>query len=400
MQPHDSNSPLSRFLVLDLTRARSGPTAVRQLVDWGAEVIQVQAPPVDGKENTLGFDRAGSDYQNLHRNKRSLSLDLRTPEGRELLYRLVRKADVVVENFRPAVKRKLGIDYETLSALNPRLVYASISGFGQDGPYADRPGLDQIAQGLGGLMTITGRPGDGPLRVGIPIADLSAGLYCAMGILLALLERESSGKGQWVRTSLLEAQIAMLDFQAARWLVEGEIPAQVGNDHPIYMPAGAFPTSTGYINLQVVGQEMWQKFCAVLDLPELAADARFASVADRSVNRVALVERISQATRGRSTDEWIERLNKVGIPSGPILKIDEVFSDPQVKHLGMTQVVTHEALGDLEQVRSPISMSRSRQHVGEAAPDLGEATMDILSKLGLAPGEIEALVEKGAVYCG
>lgn len=400
MQPCDESCPLSRLLVLDLTRARSGPTAVRQLVDWGARVIQVQSPPIDGKDNTLGFDRDGSDYQNLHRNKQNIALDLRKEEGRALLYRLVEKADVVVENFRPGVKKRNGIDYETLSRINPRLVYASISGFGQDGPYAGRPGLDQIAQGLGGLMSITGRPGGGPLRVGIPIADIAAGLYCALGILTALFEREASGKGQWVRTSLLEAQIAMLDFQAARWLVEGEVPGQVGNDHPLYMPAGAFPTLNGYINLQVVGQDMWERFCATLQMPDLVDDPRFATIAARSENRVELVALIGEVTCRRSTGDWIDRLNAVGIPSGPILRVDEVFADPQVQHLAMTNRVVHDRLGPLEQVRPPVTMSRSRAHVGDAAPELGSGTREVLAGLGLGEAEIGDLLAGGAVYCG
>src|SRR6476619_2974388 len=275
----DPPLPLSRFKVLDLTRVRAGPTAVRQLADWGADVIKIEAPPTPGEG--LGGPRHGPDFQNLHRNKRSLTLDLKAPEGIEIFRKLVRGADVLVENYRPDVKTRLGIDYDALKPLNPRLVYASISGFGQTGPYRDRAGFDQIAQGMGGLMSITGLPGQGPVRVGIPVADLSAGIFTAMGILVALLEREVSGEGQWVESSLLAAQIAMLDFQAARWLIAREVPGQAGNDHPTSIPTGVFQTSDGYMNIGAAGEAIYRRFCKVIDAPELATDPAFATNADR-----------------------------------------------------------------------------------------------------------------------
>ena len=249
---------LAQFTVLDLTRVRSGPTCVRQLADWGANVIKIETPP--GIEEPMGGPREGSDFQNLHRNKRSMTLNLKTPEGLAAFKRMVKKADVVVENFRPDVKKRLGIDYKTLAKINPRIVYASISGFGQDGPYANRPGFDQIAQGMGGLMSITGLPGQGPVRVGVPIADLTAGMFAALGILVALLEREKSKKGQHIETSLLQAQIFMLDFQAARYLVEGDVAKQAGNNHPTSIPTGVFKTKDGYINIATTGQRIWNDF--------------------------------------------------------------------------------------------------------------------------------------------
>src|ERR1700704_5417635 len=255
---------LERFTVLDLTRVRSGPTCVRQLADWGANVIKIELPPEPGGGDPLGGPREGSDFQNLHRNKRSMTLNLKAPEALAAFKRMVKKADVVVENFRPDVKRRLGIDYPQLRKINPKLVYASISGFGQTGPYAARPGFDQIAQGMGGLMSITGSPGQGPMRVGIPIADLTAGLFCALGILVALLEREKSGKGQEVTTSLLESQIFMLDFQASRWLNAGEVPPQAGNNHPTSIPTGVFKTRDGYINVAAVGGVMWERLCRTI----------------------------------------------------------------------------------------------------------------------------------------
>ncbi len=337
--------PLSRFTVLDLTRVRAGPTAVRQLADWGATVIKVETPPAPGSGEGMGGPRDGPDFQNLHRNKRSLTLDLKSPEGIEIFRKLVRQADVLVENYRPDVKTRLGIDYAALEPLNPRLVYASISGFGQTGPYRDRPGFDQIAQGMGGLMSITGLPGQGPVRVGIPIADLSAGIFCAVGILVALLEREVSGKGQWVQSSLLAAQIAMLDFQAARWLIAGEVPQQAGNDHPTSIPTGVFKTRDGHINIASAGDEIFRRLCRALDRPELADHPDYRAAAARSKNRRALNAAIEAITSGRDSAEWIERFNEAGVPAGPIYAINEVFADPQVKHLGIAQAVEHQVWG-------------------------------------------------------
>ena len=332
-----ASKALSRFTVLDLSRVRAGPTCVRQLADWGANVIKIEAPP--GVEDAMGGPRERSDFQNLHRNKRSMTLNFKSPEGVAAFKRMVKKADVVVENFRPNVKKRLGIDYKTLARINPRLVYASISGFGQDGPYADRPGFDQIAQGMGGLMSITGPPGQGPFRVGIPVADLSAGLFAALGILVALLEREQSGKGQAVETSLLQAQIFMLDFQAARYLVEGEVAKQAGNNHPTSIPTGAFKTRDGYINIATTGGKMWERFCRTIDADDLLENPNYQTEAARSTNRDALNAEIASHLQSRTSNEWVERLNKAGVPCGPIYAIDQVFADPQVEHLGMAQNV-------------------------------------------------------------
>ena len=389
-----STGPLARFKVIDLSRVRAGPTAVRQFADWGADVIKVEAPEGD---SGLGGERHGPDFQNLHRNKRSLTLNLKAPEGLEILHRLVRQADVVVENYRPDVKFRLGVDYETLRKLNQRIVYASISGFGQDGPYRDRPGFDQIAQGMGGLMSITGLPGQGPMRVGIPVADLTAGIFAAMGILIALLEREQSGEGQWVQSSLLGAQISMLDFQAARWTIGHEVPGQAGNDHPTSIPTGVFPTADGHINIAAAGEDIYRRFCKAVGAPQLATDPDFSTGKLRSENRVRLNEAIAAITRTSTSTDWVERLNAAGVPAGPIYKMNEVFADPQVQHLHITRKVPHKVLGEVEVIGQAIELSRTPWSVRSPTPEAGEHTDAILHELGYGAAEIEALRSKKVV---
>ncbi len=388
---------LGRFFVVDLTRVRSGPTAARQLADWGAEVIRIEAPVSVEPDDGLDGPRHAPDFQNIHRGKRSLTLNLRSPEGIAILHRLVARADVVIENFRPDVKHRLGIDFESLRAINPRLVYASISGFGQDGPYANLPGFDQVAQGYGGLMSVTGLPGQGPVRVGIPIADLSSGLYCAFGIVTALLEREVSGEGQWVTTSLLEAQIAMMDFQAVRWLIQREVPGQAGNDHPTYAPMGAFAAADGHINIAVLGTPMWVKFCAVLGAPEMAANPDFIDAETRLANRATLNAAIAAILRTKPRAEWMRLLNAASIPCGPINGMDEVFADPQVVHSGIAQAVEHPDLGEIRLVGQPVHLSRTPSHLRAAAPDRGQHSDDILHDLGYTDAEIAALRHNGVV---
>ncbi|HXY99556.1 MAG TPA: CoA transferase [Stellaceae bacterium] len=383
-----SQLPLSRFKVVDLTRVRAGPTCVRQLADWGAQVIKVEAADGDGG---LGGARHGPDFQNLHRNKRSMTLDLKQPEGLEILKRLVKDADVVVENYRPDVKYRLKVDYESLKAVNPRIVYGSISGFGQDGPYRDRPGFDQIAQGMGGLMSITGLPGQGPVRVGIPVADLTAGIFCAMGILVALLEREVSGEGQWVQSSLLAAQIAMLDFQAARWLIAKEVPGQAGNNHPTSIPTGVFKTRDGHINIAAAGSEIYQRLCKALGADGLAGDPDYATDKLRSKNRDRLNAAIEEITKTKSSAEWIELINEAGVPCGPIYKMDEVFADPQVRHIGIAQGVDHPSLGHIEVVGQAVTLSRTPSAIRTASPERGEHTEAVLREIGYDDAAIAGL---------
>ena len=386
-----ASQALSRYTVLDLTRVRAGPTCVRQLADWGANVIKIELPAHRQEGEPLGGPRDGPDFQNLQRNKRGITLDLQTPEGVAVLRRMAAQADVLVENFRPDVKERLGIDYETLRQVNPRLVYASISGFGQTGPYRDRPGFDQIAQGMGGLMSITGEPGRGPMRVGIPIADLTAGLFCALGILVALLEREQSGEGQWVQTSLLQAQIFMLDFQAARWLIKGEVPKQAGNNHPTSIPTGVFKTADGHINIASTGSRMWEKLCQALGAPELITREEFATAAARSENRDAVNAEIERRTVTRESAYWVEVLNKAGVPCGPIYSIDQVFADPQVKHLGIAQPVTLQDGRTVRMVGQPISLSRTPSRLAAPPPLIGEHTDEVLAEFGFTTEEIAAL---------
>ena len=389
-----ASKALSRFTVLDLTRVRSGPTCVRQLADWGANVIKIEMPAHLESGEPLGGPRDGPDFMNLHRNKRSITLNLKSPEGVAAFKKMVKKADVVVENFRPDVKQRLGIDYKTLRRINPRLVYASISGFGQTGPYAERPGFDQIAQGMGGLMSITGLPGQGPVRVGIPIADLCAGLLCAMGILVALLERENSGKGQEVETSLLEAQIFMLDFQAARWLVKGEVAKQAGNNHPTSIPTGVFKTADGHINIATTGGRIWERFCHALGVPELIKRPGFATSADRLKNRDLVNAEVESHTVKRTSADWVERFNAAGVPSGPIYAIDAMFADEQVKHLGIAQPVD---ATPLTLVGQPITLSRTPSRLVAPPPGLGEHTDAVLKEFGFSAKAIAALHASNAI---
>jgi crotonobetainyl-CoA:carnitine CoA-transferase CaiB-like acyl-CoA transferase len=378
----NGSGALSRFTVLDLTRVRAGPTCVRQFADWGANVIKIESP--DGSADFAA--RHDPDFQNLHRNKRSITLNLKTPEGLAVLKQLVARADVLVENYRPDVKDRLGIDYESLKKVNKRLVYTSISGFGQDGPYRERPGVDQIAQGMGGLMSITGAPGKGPMRVGIAIADLSAGLLAAVGTMTALLEREVSGEGQWVHTSLLEAQIFMLDFQAARYLMKQEVAGQVGNDHPTSVPTGTFRTRDGYINIAPT-PPMWKKFCATLGL-NIAEDPDFATPPARRKNRDRLAEAVEKVTLKETNATWIDRFNKAGVPCGPIYSIDQTFADPQVKHLGMAETVKSGKLGEIPLVAQPVNLSRTDSQLVAGAPEAGEQTDEILEWLGYSKDTI------------
>ena len=392
--------PLSRFTVLDLTAHRAGPTCVRQLADWGANVIKIEAPSAINKDKGgLTGARHGFDFQNLHRNKRSLTLDLKSEGGKEIFFKLVETADVVVENFRSAVKHRLGIDYEPCAKINPRIVYGSIAGFGQDGPYGKRPGVDQIAQGMGGLMSITGLPGQGPVRVGIPICDLTSGIFLAQGILMALLDREVTGKGQWVHTSLLESIMQMLDFQASRWTLAGEVAPQAGNNHPTGIPTGVFPTSDGHINIAASGNNLWLRFCKTIGHEELTENPDYATGDARSDNRDALNALLGEITSQKTSQEWIDLLNEAGVPCGPIYTIDQVFADPQVQHLKMTRPANHPTLGKQNLLSQALNLTGTPEpdHIRLPTPDLSQHTDEILNELGYDNDAVAAFHKSGAV---
>ena len=393
--PHvQASEALSHITVLDLTRVRSGPTAVRQLADWGANVIKIEAPESIEPDGALGAKRDTADFQNLHRNKRSLTLNLKEKEALDIFFKLVESSDVVIENFRPDVKDRLGINYEDLKSVNPRIILGSISGFGQDGPYGKRPGFDQIAQGMGGLMSITGAPGEGPMRVGIPVADLTAGLFCAMGIQTALIEREKSGLGQWVNTSLLQAQIFMLDFQAARWLAEKTVAGQAGNNHPTSVPTGVFKTSNGSMNLAVAGETIFRRFAEAIDKKEWIEMEEFKDAKSRLKNRDYLNKLIEEVTILKTSEEWVAMLEKVGCPCGPIYSIDQVFDDPQVKHLEMAKSIDTVPFGKTELVSQPFKLSRTPSEFKQKPPEKGEHTEEILLDLGIKSDQLKDLIDR------
>jgi formyl-CoA transferase len=391
------STALSDLTVLDLTRVRAGPTCVRQLGDWGAKVIKIEMPEEGAGATQTDFSaRHEADFQNLHRNKRGMTLNLKRADGLAILRQMVKQADVVVENYRPDVKERLGIDYAALSAVNPRIIYASISGFGQDGPYRERPGVDQIAQGMSGLMSVTGEPGHGPMRVGTALADLSAGVFAAMGILTALHERERSGRGQWVQTSLLQAQIFMLDFQAARYLMSGEVAGQAGNNHPTGAPTGVFKTQDGYVNIAPT-PVMWKRFCKAIDREDIVDHPNYATPKDRRNHRDELNELIGEIAATMTTTALVDRLNQAGIPCGPIYSIDQTFADPQVRHLGIAQGVPSPALGDITLVGQPFTLSRTPSQLVNAAPEYGEHTDEILTEFGYSAEDISRFRESGTI---
>lgn len=393
--PHiPASAALSRFRVIDLTQVRAGPTACRQLADWGADVVQVQMPEHMRGDDTLG-GQDGSDYQYTHRNKRSITLNLKEAEGIAILKRLIGTADVVVENFRPDVKFRLGIDYETLSKEYPKLVYASISGFGQTGPMAQRPGFDQIAQGMSGLMSVTGMPGEGPMRVGIPIADLCAGIFAAQGILVALLERDASGKGQWIHTSLLESMVYMMDFQTSRWLIDKEVPTQAGNYHPTSIPTGVYKARDGYMNIAVFGSKIWERFCDILGAPEWVTDERYKDKMGRSINRDSINAEINSRLASQDCAYWVERFNAGGVACGLINDVKGVFDEEQVKHLGMVKDVVSAHHGAQRLVGQPVQLERTPSTIVRAAPKRGEHSEEILREIGLDALELSSLKAKG-----
>ncbi len=392
-----TQNALSRFRILDLTRARAGPTCVKQFADFGADVIRIESPPHLGEGMLMAGGRLGFDMQNLHRNTRSITLDLKTDAAKEIFYKLVETADVVVENFRPDVKERLGIGYAKLSSINPKIILASISGFGQTGPYSKRPLFDQTAQGLSGLMSVTGAPGGGPMRVGAAVTDLTAGFLSALGIMTALLEREVSGRGQWVQGSLIQAGISLMDFQAVKYLMTGNIPEQVGNDHPTSMPTSCYACEDGYINVACSGEPMWLKFCEAIEKPEMKDDPLFILEKDRVANRFALNEVLGSIFIKKSKEYWVNKLNEYGVPCGPIYNVKEVFDDPQVQDQKISVTVDHPKLGTVTLLNQGVKLSRTPPSITRVAPDLGEHTQEVLSSLGYSPIEINAFKDQQVI---
>jgi crotonobetainyl-CoA:carnitine CoA-transferase CaiB-like acyl-CoA transferase len=387
--------PLNGLKVLDLTLARAGPTCVRHLADWCADVIKIEPPATDGED--VAGNRHGFDFQNLHRNKRAMTLNLKSPEGHAAFMRLVETADIIVENMRAQVKHRLNVSYDDVKAVNPRIVYGSISGFGQTGPYGHRAGVDQIAQGMGGLMSITGLPGQGPVRVGIPIDDLTAGNLLALGIMMAIFDRERTGVGRWVTTSLLEAQIFMLDFQASRWLIAKEVATQAGNDHPTGIPTGVFPTSDGHINIAASSSRVFGRFCDAIGQPDWKHKPEWKDQKARSAQRKEINAAIGEITRTKPSEHWIELLERAGVPCGPIYMIDQVFADPQVQHLQMATPMHSPVVGDVEVVASAISMTGFSKVIRLPTPEMSSSTDEVLASIGYSADEIAEMRKKGAI---
>ena len=387
-----ASQALEGLVVLDMTHMRAGPVCVRQLADWGANVIKVDRP---GDPPDFAGRQEG-DFQNKHRNKRSIAINMKSEEGRAAFHRMVKKADVVVENFRPDIKDRLGFDYETLRKINPRIVLSSISAFGQDGPYKDRVGVDQIIQGMSGLMSVNGIPGSGPLRVGIPIVDICTGLYAAIGITTALLERERSGEGQWVQTSLIECMMFFLDIQAARYVADGIVGKQVGNEHPTGVPTNAYKTKDGYINL-APPPAMWGRVCKAIGREDLIKHPDYATREVRRKRREEINGIFQAFTLQHDSATLLELFQKADVPCGPIYDIAEAYDDPQAKHLGLTQSVVGESGKEIRLPRQPFTLSRTPSKLASRTPKFAEHTDEILAEFGFGESEIASLRASAAI---
>ncbi|HLT19927.1 MAG TPA: CoA transferase [Thermomicrobiales bacterium] len=391
--------PLSGIRVLDLGRHLAGPTAGMWLGDLGADVIKIEWPPHGDHGRASGppfFEGESAFFISANRNKRSAVIDCKTPEGQEIFRKLAATADVVIENFRPGVMEALNIGYERIAETNPGIIYLSVSGFGADGPVADRPGLDQIIQGFSGLMSVTGFEDGPPVRVGIPIADLVTGLFGAYGVLAALQARERTGKGQRVETSLLESMVGLLAFQATRYLNGAGVPPPAGNHHPINAPYGVFRASDGYITIGAAGDKRWPQFCALIDAPEFLEDERFKDNGGRYENRELLADLISEKLQAKTVDEWVEIFNREGIPSGPIYNMEQALEHPQIKHREMVVEVPHPTMGVARLLGLPVKFKETPGQIF-APPLLGQHTAEVLAELGIDDAELERLEQAGVI---
>ena len=395
-----SAGPLDGIRVLDISRILSGPFTTMILADLGADVIKLEeptngddtrqwAPPFQGEESAY--------FLSVNRNKRGIAVDLKSDEGRGIAQRLADLADVLVENFRPGTAERLGLGYEELAKRNPRLIYASISGFGQTGPYASEPGYDAIAQALGGLMSVTGEMGRAPVRVGNSAADIGAGMWAAIGVLAALHERGVTGRGRWIDISLLDGQIAWLTYLASGYFATGEVPQRYGSAHPSIVPYQAMPTKDGHLMVAVGNDALWRKFATLLGLEALADDQRFATNPDRVRNRGSLIPLLENALASRTSAEWSHDLAAVGIPAGPINSIDAALAHPQVEYRDMVLSVEHPTEGTVRMVGSPIKLSGHTPAPSTAPPTLGEHTDEVLAELGFSRIDIRALHDTGVV---
>jgi crotonobetainyl-CoA:carnitine CoA-transferase CaiB-like acyl-CoA transferase len=391
--------PLDDLVVVDLTRALAGPYCTMMLADLGARVVKVETPK--GGDDTRGwgppfYNGESAYFLSINRNKQSLALNLKDRRGRDLLLRLARRADVLVENFRPGTMDRLGLGYATVREIAPRIVYCSISGFGQTGPYRARAAYDLIVQGMGGIMGITGEPDGAPMRVGVAIADICAGMFAAYGILAALRVRERTGTGQWVDAALLDGQVAWMTYMAANYFATGENPPRVGSAHLNLVPYQPFPTRDGFVNVAVGSEGLWHKFCEALETP-IATDPRFATNADRVRNREVLLEVLMPVFARRTTAAWVERLLRAGVPAGPIYRMNEVMDDAQVRHREMVVEVEHPRAGRVRVNGVPVKFSETPGGVVAPPPVLGEHSEAVLRELGCDAAELSALRRDGVI---
>ncbi len=390
--------PLDGLVVLDLSRVLTGPYCSMMLADMGAEVIKVERP--DGGDDTRGWGppwvgEQSHYFLSINRNKKSLTLNLKTEQGQEIAHRLVSESDVVLENFSPGTAGRLGLDYEQVRDINPQVVYCSISGFGQDGPYRNRPAYDLIVQGMGGLMGVTGPKGAEPIRAGVAVADIGAGMQAAFSIAAALVERGRSGQGQYIDVSMQDVQISWMSYMAHYLFASGELPTRRASAHPSIVPYQSFPTSDGWINVTVGNDSLWRRFAPLVDIDP--QDSRYATNSDRVEHRDELTELISEKMKQSSTEKWQQRLDQAGVPCGPVYDLREALSDEQVKHRNMVQKVDHAEEGEVDVLGVAAKFSRTPGSLRSAPPLLGEHNVQILSRLGYDSGQIEDLIEDGVI---